>query len=142
MKTKTEIRESLDLSDVMTGLIAGLSTFGIKYLDYSPQNFSSSFKNTMPLIKREAKKNNLEVRFNIIPHPMYGDSIKLEEEIMNATGNGLISFDSPGGGIRIKVFSNEAHYFLENLPGNNEMYYKIAKEFLRNYREEVNSKIE
>ncbi|MBI2498992.1 hypothetical protein HYV88_02000 [Candidatus Woesearchaeota archaeon] len=131
-------RNNLHLGDVTIGLFAGLLLEGVKGLSSKGQSIDKAFELVYPVIVSEANRLGLRIRFSEIrTHPLHGDSLQVQEELSLAVRYGCISWKMPGAEIIIEGSPEEARALLGRLPGDSEMYRKIARAFREEYRKLV-----
>lgn len=129
--------EPLYLADVVTGLIAGLAQSGCQVLSLKSNRLDRAFVKLFADVKSEARKHKLRPRFRIAAHPQHGDSEDLQEELRSAAKRDLISIDNPEFlDVRIKIASDEAQLFLDDLPGTPDLYRRLAAKLLDYYLQE------
>lgn len=132
-------RNTLHLGDVTMGLFASLSLDGVKGFSSRGQIIDKAFELIYPVIVDEANRLGLKIRFSKIQtHPLHGDSLQVQEELCYVARSKLISWKMPGGTeIIIESYPEEAIALLGRLPGDPEMYRKIARAFRVEYRKLV-----
>ncbi|HEY3128428.1 MAG TPA: hypothetical protein VGL91_03145 [Acidobacteriota bacterium] len=130
-------RENLYLPDLMTGLLSALSLRGVSTLSRRSNRLDLAFETLFHDVQKEAKKNNLKVRFRIRTHPIHGDSLEVRQALYEAAQRDLVSFDNPEfQDVRLKISSEEALLYLADLPGSTEMYERLAEQLMQYYRDQ------
>jgi len=123
-------RNNLYLSDIVTGVFSSLALRDITRISAEHNLIDQSFEGLSALIEEEAKRNQLNVRFRIKTHPIHGDSPELQNELLCAMQRQLMTYESPKT-FRIKISPEEARGYLENVPGDKQMYERLSRELMR-----------
>lgn len=120
-------KKRLTANDFFIGMISALKLRGVEILcagnHVLDRAFAKIFKDELP---GEAEQNNLDLRFRIRVHPIHGDSQIVYEGILLAMQLGLVTQDSPGGDIRLRISREEAEYWIAEVPGSPDMYRRLA----------------
>jgi hypothetical protein len=115
METK-EKSTKITETDFFKGLFA---TFASR--NYKTVLFNKYFGEVTVKVFQEfteyAKQRGAELNFRIQLHPLHGDSETIHRGILCAAQTGIISLDSPGRIIRIKLTKDEADAILDNITG-------------------------
>ena len=130
-------QQSLYLSDLLTGLIAGLALHKITALSIRNNQFDQALARLVDDdLQREAKERGFVVKFRVRPHEIHGDSTAVQRALYEAAQRDLISLDNPEfQDIRLKIDPKEAHSYLEDLPGTADMYEDLSTKLLKYYQE-------
>ena len=126
----------LHTSDFITGLIAGLALENVHVLSLRNNRFDRAMERLFEDLKKEATEQGLNIRFRIRTHPVHGDSVLIQQALYEAAQRDLVSLDNPEfQDIRLKISSDEAPSYLNNVPGSPEMYQRLAKLLIEYYQE-------
>jgi len=128
------MKKTLYLADVVTGMFAALAEQGIRTIGLRRNLVDTAFEETFPTMLQEAGKHGLDVRFRIKRHFIHGDSQDVRGEILSAMQRGIASVSVPGNELHINIKPEDAGLYFARLPGTPEMYGKIARGFMNNYR--------
>jgi hypothetical protein len=130
---------SLYLSDLLTGLLAGLALQKVSALSIRRNQFDQALARLVEKdLGEEANKQGLSVKFRVRPHEIHGDSSAVQRALYEAAQRDLISLDNPEyQDIRLKIRPSEARSYFEGLPGTPEMYETLSSKLLQYYREVV-----
>lgn len=115
-------------------MISALKLRGIETIDQKDDRLDRAFaKLSENELADEAGQNNLDIRFRVRPHQIHGDSETVYNGILRAMQLGMVTKDSPGGDIRLKLTSEEAEHWIAEVPGSPDMYRRLAKRFMEYY---------
>lgn len=125
----------LTVDDFLTGLIAGLASRSVATVSLRGESFYQAIEQTFDRLRSEATARDLDLRFRVFRDPIYGDSAIVRDAISGAVQRDLVSLDNPEYlDMRLKVGPEEALLLLERLPGGQELFLRLADEFLHQYR--------
>ena len=129
--------QSLYLSDLITGLIAGLALNKITALSIRNNQFDQALARLVDEdLKREAGERGFVLKFRVRPHEIHGDSTAVQRALYEAAQRDLISLDNPEfQDIRLKIAPNQARAYFEGLPGSADMYEQLSTKLLKYYQE-------
>jgi hypothetical protein len=131
------MEKALYLSDLLTGLIAGLALRRISALSIRNNQFDRALARLVDDdLQKEASKRGFQVKFRIRPHEIHGDSTVVQRALYEAAQRDLISLDNPEfQDIRLKITAPEAASYFEGLPGSPEMYEALSSKLLQYYQD-------
>jgi hypothetical protein len=129
--------QSLYLSDLLTGLIAGLALNKITALSIRNNQFDQALARLVDEdLKQEAERRGFVVKFRVRPHQIHGDSTAVQRALYEAAQRDLISLDNPEfQDIRLKIAPSEAPSYFNGLPGDPGMYAALSSKLLKYYQE-------
>jgi hypothetical protein len=129
--------KSMYLSDLLTGLLAGLALRKIGALSIRSNQFDRALARLVDQdLQHEAEQHGFVLRFRVRPHEIHGDSTVVQRALYEAAQRDLISLDNPEfQDIRLKIAPNQARSYFEGLPGSPEMYEALSSKLLQYYRE-------
>jgi len=129
--------KSLYLSDLLTGLLAGLALQKITALSIRNNQFDRALAKLVDEdLVREAERLGFVLKFRVRPHEIHGDSTVVQRALYEAAQRDLISLDNPEfQDIRLKIAPREARSYFEGLPGSPEMYEALSSKLLQYYQE-------
>lgn len=129
--------QSLYLSDLLTGLLAGLALQKISALSIRNNLFDRALARLVDHdLSSEATKQGFVVKFRVKPHDLHGDSSAVQRALYEAAQRDLISLDNPEfQDIRLKITPSEARSYFAGLPGTPEMYEMLSAKLLEYYQE-------
>ena len=119
-----EDKKVINEADFFSGVFAILASRGHEVLLYN-QTFEKAMADIFREFKEHARQNGAEMRFRIRLHPLHGDSKTIHHGVASATQRGILSLDSPGNQLRIKMTKEEVDTFLATLP-NRELFTSLA----------------
>ncbi len=128
---------SLYLSDLLTGLIAGLALNKITALSIQRNVFDHALARLVEDdLQPQAVQQGFVLKFRVRPHEIHGDSTVVQRALYEAAQRDLISWDNPEfQDIRLKISAHDAPSYFEGLPGSVEMYKALSSKLLEYYRE-------
>src|SRR4051794_32422125 len=85
----------LTVNDFFLGLFATLRLRGQSAISIRGDRFDAVIKDLYEELERRAADENLDLRFRIRPHRMYGDSETVRKALRSAAQRRVISFDNP-----------------------------------------------
>ena len=104
-------QQRLTANNFFIGIISALKLAGIETINVRGvqlcEAFAKLFKNELT---DEAEQNNLDLRFRIRSHPIHGDSQTVYDGILWTMSLGMVTRDSPGETIRLKITPESAEY--------------------------------
>jgi hypothetical protein len=125
----------LTANDFFLGLFATLRLRGQSAISIRGDRFDSVIKALYDELLDRSSDENLDVRFRVRPHRVYGDSDTVRKALRSAAQRRLISFDNPEYlDIRIQMDEADAARKLQRLPVAPELFDELADQFLREYR--------
>jgi hypothetical protein len=129
--------KSLYLSDLLTGLLAGLALRKITALSIRSNQFDQALARLVDQdVRPEAERLGFVVKFRVRPHEIHGDSTAVQRALYEAAQRDLISLDNPEfQDIRLKIGPAEAPSYFEGLPGSQEMYEAFSSKLMQYYHE-------
>lgn len=129
--------QSLYLSDLLTGLLAGLALQKISALSIRRNQFDQALARLVEQdLGGEATRHGLALKFRVRPHEIHGDSSAVQRALYEAAQRDLISLDNPEfQDIRLKIGPDEARSYFDGLPGGPDMYESLSSKLLQYYRE-------
>jgi len=126
----------LSANDFFLGLFAALRLRGQTAFSVRDDRFDAVIKDVYESLSHRAIVANIDVRFRIRPHPIYGDSTTVRKALTAAAQRRIISFDNPEYlDIRIQMDEAEAHRKLLSLHAPDGLFDELATEFLAKYRD-------
>ena len=129
-------KERFTTDDFVTGILAALVLRNIPTISRQDIRLDGAFAKVFSEdLGEQAELHNLDIRFRIRQHPIHGDSFTLRDAILSAALRGLLTFDVPGGDIRLQINASWAQDILSGLPGSPEMYKGLAAKFVECYYE-------
>jgi hypothetical protein len=136
-KRDTVMSTSLYLSDLLTGLIAGLALQKVSALSIRNNQLDRALARLVEKgVRAEATKRGLVVKFRVRPHEIHGDSAAVQRALYEAAQRDLIGPDNPEfQDIRLKIGPAQARSYFEGLPGTPDMYEALSNKLLEYYRE-------
>jgi len=129
--------KSLYLSDLLTGLLAGLALNNITALSIRDNLFDRALARLVDEdVRPQADRLGLALKFRVRPHEIHGDSTAIQRALYEAAQRDLISLDNPEyQDIRLKISPSEAQAYFEGLPGSPEFYKHLSSKLLEYYQE-------
>lgn len=129
--------EPLYLSDLLTGLLAGLARLKVPKISIRRNQFDQALARLVDHdLQAEAAKHGLALKFRVRPHEIHGDSLAVHRALYEAAQRDLISLDNPEfQDISLKIEPSDAPSYFEGLPGTPDMYEALSSKLLEYYRE-------
>jgi hypothetical protein len=129
--------KALYLSDLLTGLLAGLALRNVTALSIRRNQFDMALARLVnDDLTAEATRLGLVLRFRVKPHEMHGDSTAVQRALYEAAQRDLISLDNPEyQDLRLKITPGDARSYFKGLPGSAEMYETLTGKLLQYYQE-------
>jgi light-regulated signal transduction histidine kinase (bacteriophytochrome) len=130
------VTKRLTADDFFTGLFAALALKGEGSFSLRRTRFDEAVEKVYTDLVAHAPENDLEVRFRIYLHPVYGDSATIRDSVTRAAQRDIISFRNPEyQDIDLKLNRESAGLFLARLPASAGFFSALADRFLSSYRE-------
>lgn len=108
------------------------STFGI-----ADTRFDEAMKAAYDRLTKIAAEYDLDIEFQVRPHPIHGDSTVLRGAVNAAVGDRRARRRNPTFRFvdvaKVHVDSDGADQFLRRLPGGRELYDQLTEAFLNSY---------
>ena len=128
------MEQSLTSDDFFTGLFSALALKGHSTISLRLERFDSAVAKVFEALRGAAAERKIALRFRVRLHPVHGDSPTIRDSITNAAQRDLISLDNPEyQDIRLKIADEDARVYLKGLPGGQDLFDKLADEFLQQY---------
>lgn len=129
-------RVRLTANDFFLGLFAALRRHGEGAFSVRDDRFDQVIKDLYDYLSEHADEENVDLRFHVRPHPMYGDSRTVRDALTSAAQRRIISFDNPEYlDIRIQLDDRDAARMLESLEVRPGLFDELADRFVRTYRD-------
>ncbi|MCW2524706.1 MAG: hypothetical protein JWO63_3041 [Frankiales bacterium] len=126
----------LTANDFFLGLFAALKLRGQSLFSIRADRFDAAIKDIYDHLEAEAEEANIELRFRVRPHSMYGDSRTVRRALTAAAQRRIISFDNPEYlDIRIQLDESDAERKLERLGVPPALFDELADQFIDAYRQ-------
>lgn len=123
MKTK-EKAIRITAADFFTWIFATLASRGYKVVPYG-LDFEEVVATIFQEMRELADQRGVEIRFRVRLHDFHRDSAVIHYEVLAATMRGLISWDTPGSIIRIRLTKERARDILDKLAWK-DMFVELA----------------
>lgn len=128
----------LYLADLITGVFAALAIRQIRSVPLQSGRLERAFARLATDVQHEASAANLLPRFRLKVHAVHGDSPAIHEALYEAAKRDIVSFENPEfQNITLKLSAEDAGQFLEDLPGNPQMYQRLADKIVGYYEQAV-----
>jgi hypothetical protein len=124
------VTKKLTSEDFLTGLLAELAHRNWKTISIRGDRFDRASAAAYDCLQKIAEDNDLDLRFQVLPDPRYGDSGTLRDAVARLAQWDLVSLDNPEyQDIRLKISRSFADTLFEQLKLDREVYRKVADQF-------------
>lgn len=136
MASREAVPVRLTVNDFFLGLFAALRLRGRTAFSVRDDRFDAVIKDLYDDLAARASTENLDLRFRVRPHPIYGDSRTVRKALTAAAQRRIVSFDNPEYlDVRIQLDEAEARRKLARLDVRAGLFEELAEEFLELYRD-------
>jgi len=121
----------LTLDQFMSGLLAGLALEDRRVVSIKGDAFYARVVNVFNRLEERKGDFDVEPTFWITQHPFHGDSPAVRQAISGAVKSNLVSLDNPEyQDMRLRITPAQARTLLRRIPGGEDLYRELAREFL------------
>ncbi len=120
----------LTSEDFLTGLLAELAQRKWETISIRGDRFDRASAAAYECLVTLAPEHDLDIRFQVVPDPRYGDSGTLRDAVARLAQWDLVSLDNPEyQDIRLKISTAFAETLFDQLHLDRAIYTKLADEF-------------
>lgn len=124
----------ITLNDFMTGFLAALAARHVSVVSIRDIEFYAAVVHTFNELERLAGQRGLRLKFWLTQDTTHGDAPEVREGITKAVQRDLVSLDNPTyTQMRLKITESDAQRYLSRVPGDAEMYLRLADVFMHAY---------
>ena len=121
-------------NDFFAGMMAALKIEGFDTISLRGGRFDAAMARAAERLQNVAPERGYEMEFRIKPHPIHGSSATLRACVSAAVQADIVGLLNPEyQDLQLKIDDGEAHRMLQWLPGSEDLYLELAKEFDRAY---------
>ncbi len=125
----------LSANNFMVGLLAALALEKQSPISIRGDRFDAAVEVAFDRLTEVAQKKGINPVFRIRVDKFHGDSVTVRDAIYNAVQRDVISLDNPEyPDIRLKLNQWEAEKILHDMPGGEDLFTDLAKQFLVRYQ--------
>lgn len=128
-------RVRMTATDFMTGIIAAMTICHWRTIYLDGGRFEANVAKVFERLHENADELGIDLRFQIRPHYIHGNSPTVLTELFRATQCGMLSIvisDDDYGGAYFRIFldHDEAHHILEKIPSGRVFFIPAVKELI------------